>query len=171
MRRASCLLSLLVWIWLAACAKPEVITRYEPDVDFSALHTFGWMEVEEMESPPGLALDPLVDKRIRLSIEKSLYGQGFEQLKDGTPDFFIMYQGGLEEKTEPVPTYRGQGIVTGMQNVRYEEGTLVLDVYDAESKRLLWRGWAIKAFQNRDNAVAYIPKIVQELVRQFPPTN
>ena len=161
--------SVAIALALAACAKPSVRTQYKPEVDFSSLRTFNWIDPGRLETPPAHVLDALVDKRIRLSIEEALYEQGFHKARRGTPDFWITYHAALEARTEAVPLYRSPGIVTGMQNVTYQEGTLVLDVYDPDSLRLLWRGWAMNAFRNEDTAIAYIPDIVRALIRDFPP--
>jgi hypothetical protein len=52
----------------------------------------------------------------------------------------------------------------------YKEGTLVLDLYDAKTKQLIWRGSAEdtlsdKAEKNEKN----LDKAMQKLLKNFPP--
>jgi hypothetical protein len=66
------------------------------------------------------------------------------------------------------PYYRG-----GVYSYYYQEGTLVLDFIDAESKKLIWRGTA-KAYLEKEQTPEELDKIVNEAVEKilmnFPPS-
>jgi hypothetical protein len=156
-------------IWLipvllvgAACTAPgapgvlrprtEIEVERDPGADLSRLRTYRWMP-----GPP-LAVDdaridaPLLEKRIREAIAAALEARGYERKLAGTVDFFIAYHVSLSEKLkvssastsyagrssewpsalDPSP---GSAVMT-----TYEAGTLVIDLVDPATSRVLWRG-------------------------------
>jgi hypothetical protein len=56
--------------------------------------------------------------------------------------------------------------------VRYEAGTLVIDVVDGRTNRLLWRGWAQSKvgdmLNNRDRMAQRIDEEVSRMFERFP---
>ena len=59
------------------------------------------------------------------------------------------------------------------ETVRYEAGTLVLDVVDARTNKLVWRGWAQNSVEdmlrNRDRMARTIDQAVARMLRGLPP--
>jgi hypothetical protein len=55
----------------------------------------------------------------------------------------------------------------------FEAGTLVLDVIDAGTNRLVWRGWAQQAIgdvlENRDHMARRIDEAVSRMLASLPP--
>jgi len=56
--------------------------------------------------------------------------------------------------------------------IEYEQGTLVIDVLDARTERLLWRGWAQDSVQgildNQDRMEREINEAVTKMFARFP---
>jgi hypothetical protein len=56
--------------------------------------------------------------------------------------------------------------------MQYEAGTLVIDVLDARTNRLIWRGWAQDAVKgmltNQDTMARQINEAVARMFAQFP---
>jgi hypothetical protein len=56
--------------------------------------------------------------------------------------------------------------------LRYEAGTLVIDVIDARTNRLIWRGWAQGAvkgmLENEDTMARQINQGVARMFEEFP---
>jgi hypothetical protein len=53
----------------------------------------------------------------------------------------------------------------------YLEGTMVLDVYDSESKNLVWQAVGVKTVtENPDKREKSIPKAINKLMKKFPVT-
>jgi hypothetical protein len=67
--------------------------------------------------------------------------------------------------------YRG----TTQQYAReYVEGTLILDVVDARSDELIWRGWMREALDNDpkpENVRMYVDAAVSKILARFPPAS
>ena len=63
----------------------------------------------------------------------------------------------------------GMGTATTYENV-YTVGTLILDVYDAKTQKLLWRGSASDTIPEKSSSLAKkIDKAVTKMMKKFPP--
>lgn len=150
---------------------------------FSGLHTFAWV------TPlPGPVRNPILDsqileERVRRAVVTDLTRRGYvETTPDKSPDFIVTYHTVGKQKLQSTGPTFGFGFVDafpyGFGNVMfpvgndvqsYEEGTLMLDIIDGHSKRLVWRGWT-KDWVNRDNYSAKaVNQAVQEILAKFPP--
>lgn len=130
MFRALCLLSLTAVLGGAASGQ-TVTSTYDEDFSLSRLRVYGFRAEAREKSDP-LAEDTVTEKKLREALDDELQGQGFQPPASGmTPDFLVAFH----VKTEDKP--RGPG--GGREYVR---GMLVVDFYDAETNRLVWRGIA-----------------------------
>jgi hypothetical protein len=59
----------------------------------------------------------------------------------------------------------GMGGITPEQNV---EGTLVVDLYDAKNKSLVWRGIAQNTLNSNGNRNQQMEKAIQKMFKQWP---
>jgi hypothetical protein len=52
----------------------------------------------------------------------------------------------------------------------YKEGTLVVDMFDANTKKLLWRGNATDTLSDKsDKNIKKLDKSVEKMFKDFPP--
>lgn len=64
------------------------------------------------------------------------------------------------------PGYYGNTTVT---RTDYQEGTLVIDIFDASKKKLIWQGIGSREIeQDLDKRDKKLPKNVHEILAQFP---
>jgi len=157
----------------------SVTVDYDPEEDFSTYKTFGWLP----ERPPPTGdprLDsPLIDSRVRRAVDSTLTARGFRKILDGTPDFWVTYHTGVEQKLDVYTMNRGYvnrwGYTVSVPETRvsqYDEGTLVLDIADARERELVWRGVAqgrLRSQPTPDQTTAAVNEAVAELLKQFPP--
>ena len=58
------------------------------------------------------------------------------------------------------------------QAINYEQGTLVVDIVDARSNRVVWRGWAQDSVEgvidNQDRMERQFDEAVTRMLKQFP---
>jgi hypothetical protein len=56
--------------------------------------------------------------------------------------------------------------------VEYEQGTLVLDIVDARTRRIVWRGWAEQSLSgvidDQDRLQHEIDRGVEKMMQQIP---
>jgi hypothetical protein len=94
---------------------------------------------------------------------------GFRGSHWGYPRFGFYPAFGVAYRTGGGRGYRAGGALGGLGI-----GTLVVDVSDAETGDLIWRGWAEGALQEApgtDQLTAYIDDVVAKIMKDFPPPN
>lgn len=143
--------ALLSFSSLCACAAPlEVLVDLDDGAEFSALCNYAWVDgPDEGGSQPVVADNALLDARVRSAIFKELEAKGLYQAAGGKPELKVHYHALIEESTK-VLTHRNldeQGGVTLATSEQTEvftlsEGTLVVDIHEGATDRLIWRGVA-----------------------------
>ncbi len=128
------------------------------------------------------AQNPLVDQRIVKAIDYWLTMRGRREVKpEENPNVIVTYH--TNTKDEVVVTadtmgygygpgfYWGGGMGMGTTTARshtYTKGTLVVDVWDAKEKKLLFRGTATDTVDdNPEKMEKKINKCVEKMVKEF----
>ncbi len=170
---------------VTACASLRVQTDYDPATDFSALHTYAWLErPRPATGNPAIDDNSLLDARIRSAVDRVLASRGYRLLEGGRPDFRVGYYVTLEKETDVSIIddhwgyYHGDafhhgGIGLSWARVyQYDKGTLILDIVDPDGRRLLWRGSLgddITAAGSPADRQRRIDGAVETLLSRFPP--
>lgn len=167
---------------IAGCAPISVSYDYDPAFSFASLRTFAWLP-EPDERVGDARVDELVRSRIRNAFETQLAAKGYRKA-DGTPDFYIVYYAVVTTKLQvdtmydpgvwgPGPRVGWRGWGGTYVDVReYDEGTLILDVFDAEAYRLRWRGTAtavVDLESEPQRKTERINEAVRLILEKFPP--
>lgn len=137
-----------------------------PSASFAQYQTYAWTA-----GTP--ASNPLAENRIRSSVASQLAGHGFTL--SATPDIFVATITVTQEQKELVANGFGGGVVFGgyaTASVQtYETGTLIVDLYDARTKQLVWRGTAAGTLSDKpEKNTAKMNKAVAKMFEQYPPT-
>jgi uncharacterized protein DUF4136 len=119
------------------------------------------------------AVNPLAENRIRAAVESQLAPHGFTL--SPSPDVFVATISVTHEQKELVANGFGGGLVFGgyaTANLQtYETGTLIVDLYDARTKQLVWRGTATGTVSDKpEKNTAKMNKAVAKMFEQYPPT-
>ena len=169
---------------LSACSGIPVSQDFEQGFDFSSLKTFAWDANEEDQW--GVAdNNELVDRRIRSAIENTLTSRQFNQVDASKADFLVLYNvvvdqrirssnvsGGVSIGRSTRGRHGSIGISTGSQVRTYEQGTLLIDVIDVASDKLVWRGTSAQALPDLSDPqrlTDHINATVAAILEQFPP--
>jgi Domain of unknown function (DUF4136) len=144
---------------LAAAAETSV--EYDHQVDFSRYKTWSW---HQGVTP---AANPANDKRIREAIEKGLAARGLSRVDGGGP-LLVVYHASKTTQIDLAPIKNTPQTNTG---IRYaEKGSLVVDMRDAASGDVVWRGHATAVLDYGQNEIAaQIKAAVDKLLESFPP--
>jgi hypothetical protein len=154
----------------------ETSVDYDHAADFSGIQTYAWSGEQPAE------VNDLVHKRIINAIDDQLRIKGLTQV-ESDPDVYIIYHGGRSEKVVVDTTHHGYrygtgwrwrrygGTGTSTSTVRrYKEGTLIVDIYKAAEKELIWRGTVTGTVENDpDEKEKKINKGVAKLFEKYPP--
>lgn len=148
---------LMKLVLLAAGAATSV--EYDAQVDFSRYTTWSWHRVV---TP---AENSVVDKRIREAIEKGLTGRDISRI-DGGGTLLVSYHASktTEIGLEPIRN------LSAPAGVRYaEKGALVVELLDADSGRVVWRGLVSGALKHEPSFVPdQVAAAVEALLEKFP---
>ena len=172
MRHPAPILILILAASLPACSTTDVTSDYKKGVDFSKYRTWAWIPINEMRAPDPMAQNERADRFIRTGIERELVNRGYP-MRPGSPDFYVSYITGVKDDLGTTAWGYGYGgqawAAEGIQAYNYREGTLIVDVIDADKRELIWRGWAegvINTFEEPDQLVR---EAVQKIFAEFPP--
>jgi hypothetical protein len=162
---------------LSGCATMNVSSHVERGLDVSQYHTYDWGPADAL--PLGdarLDKDPFFLDHVQGAVEKAMAARGFTWSADGTPDLRIHFHANISERLDIDRLDRDRGYCTGVgctpATESYEAGTLVIDLIDARTNRLIWRGWAqntVKGMlENQDTMARQIDEAVTRMFERFP---
>jgi hypothetical protein len=160
---------LLVLLAIATFAfSREVRVDYDHRADFSQYKTYSWAKVETPNS--------LWDDRVKEAIDKALQAKGWTPVPGGG-DVSIVAVGTTNEKRTLHTFYDGFdgwlwggfGDATTYEDT-YQVGTLIVDMFDSRTKKLIWRGSATDVLSSKpDKNVKDLEKSVDKMFERFPP--
>ncbi len=163
---------------LAGCSSMRVWTDYGEGVDFAEFQTFQYRD-----SDTNLASSsPLVHQRIVATIEREMAASGLDRV-DADPDVFVSYYASTTEQLQFNTTYTGVGswgrhrrwgtsMTTATTTTStFEQGTMVIDIWDAHNNQLAWRGEITDTLSsNPDRNTGRINNGIARAFRDFPPS-
>src|SRR5262245_51221058 len=134
--------------------------------------TYGWAAAEPRPTgDPRLDSNRFFDERVRSAIEKELDGRGFE--KTATPDLWLHYHAAVRQDVYVSGCERLGDAREECRPEVYEAGTLLVDLVDAKTNRLLWRGLAggsvDRGVDNQEWMEQRIDETVARILKQLPP--
>jgi hypothetical protein len=146
------------------------------DADFSKYKTYKWVGIESAQY-----LDELTADQLMGTLEAELAKKGLTKSPSDKADFYIGYQiaSGNEKQlnhydigTEYEPEAGATAGTAGEAATTVHSGPLVLYMYDAAKKRLVW--WsvlfnAIDADANPDKKQKHLDKAIAKLLKDYPP--
>jgi hypothetical protein len=125
--------------------------------------------ISSAQMDPMLASSP-VGEAIRSDIVHSFAGRGYRE--SSAPDFLVAFYAGTGDIVDVrAYPYGYSGLSsTGKVDVRdFPAGTVIVDVVDASTKKLVWRGQGVSKIPNDPGLYAHqLAVAVKDIVAQFP---
>jgi hypothetical protein len=146
----------------------DVKTDFDHHANFPQYHTYSFAKVE---TP-----DPLWDDRVKEAIDRALSAKGWTRVPSGG-DVSIVAVGTTHEKQTLQTFYDGFdgwiwggfGTATTYQET-YPVGTLIVDMFDTNTKKLIWRGSATDVLSGKpEKDEKKLDKAVSKMFEHFPP--
>jgi hypothetical protein len=171
MRVRSAVAGVLALVALGCGYSIKSNTNYDHGVDFSAYDTFFMI-------PGSSSGDPLLDQRATTDVETALTNRGWVETPAGQGRAAVVVHAATRTKHNYQTFYDGwggwgwDGPWLGATNSveDYQVGTLVVDIFDATTKRVIWRGHASDALPNdRTDSGRATQAAVAKLFAGFPP--
>src|SRR5580692_7346762 len=170
-RRLLALVGTAIFVSATSMAQ-QVKTDYDREADFNQYKTYSWEKVQTRDS---LWVD-----RIKEAVNTALAAKGWTPVQSGGDVAIVAVETTQNQQT--LDTFydgfgggwrwRGFGgfgdSTTTVEN--YKVGTLVVDLFDAHTKTLLWRGSSSDTLSDKsDKNIKNLDKGVQKMFDHFPP--
>lgn len=127
---------------LTACATTHVRSFVERGIDVQRYRTYSWGPAREQATgDPRLDNNRFFQERIEAAIEHNLNARGFERTAAGESDLLIRYYASVEQQVNANGADQPYASCEGCQPYVFDAGTIVIDLIDARTKRMVWRGW------------------------------
>jgi len=162
----------LALLFATASFAQQVKTDYDRSANFSQYKTYSWEKVQTQ--------DALWVDRIKEAVNADLAAKGLTPVESGGDIAIVAMETTQNQRT--LNTFydgfgggwrwRGAGgfgtATTTVDN--YKVGTLIVDLFDAHTKTLIWRGSASDTLSDKsDKNIKNLDKGVQKMFDHFPP--
>jgi|SRR5579871_4734915 len=158
------------------CLFAKTVADYDHSVNFGKYHTYSWVGVNVQE--------PLWNERVTMAIDHQLTSKGWRKVESGG-DASISVVGSTRTEQTLETWYTGglgggwghrgwwvgggPGIATTTVE-RTPIGTLHIDIFDSQSKRVIWHGVCSDTLtEHPDQNEKKLEKAVADVFKKFPP--
>lgn len=166
-------LAALLCVTLTGCPNDvKVETDYNHNVNFAQFRTFSFADVK--------GDNPFFQDRLEREVTQILQAKGLHPVASNG-DLEITAVGAIHNRREYQTFYNNPGFgyywwggwgprYTTTREINYQVGTLVLDMYDGQSKRLVWRGTATNTLdESSEKTIARLNAAIDKMLQHFPP--
>jgi hypothetical protein len=167
MRTRFALCAMLVCIASTIAFGQQVSVNYNKTQSFTGYHTYAWGSDNANQ-----VQNSILAQVAQQDIDTALQSKGFQKVQESqNPDLLLTTSGGMKQETSYTAMGMrgfggGMGTITPQQNV---VGTLIVDLYDAKAKSLVWRGIGQDTLSNNGNKnQQVVGKAVQKMFKQWP---
>ncbi len=164
-------LLLLSTLLLTTVACAPLAARYDFDVeaDFSQYQNYQWKSKTHKNN--AITDNSLLEKRIQSLANEQLSFQNLN-LVTSNPDFYLTYHISTRERID-VRDYgygywRPYRYGPSTDIYQYTEGTLIVDMIDAKSNKLVWRGWTSRVINQPSLPEPLLEKALGDIFKNFP---
>jgi hypothetical protein len=164
------LLTLLAVSCGAVAMAQDVKVDFDKDANFGSIKTFAL----KIGTAWG---NPISEKRVATEFEQALTEKGWTKAEEAKADAIVVLHGATQVKKDLNTFYSGgggyryRGFGTAQTTVtEYTVGTLVVDIFEAKSKALIFRGTASDELSDKPEKNAKkLAKASDKMFKDFPP--
>ncbi|MFT4032715.1 MAG: DUF4136 domain-containing protein [Siphonobacter sp.] len=178
------LISLLWFSWGCSSVNVEKSKR----ANFNNYKTYAWMDPDIKAGKNPVYYNAIATQNVENTVDYTLNQKGLKK-NDTDPDIIVGYHFFVEQKTRTVanpapyygpyhgwgrwgwrgwaPGWWGWGGTT-YHNERYRDGTVVVDIVDTKTHKLVWRGSVEKALGSPENISRNLAQQVNKILEKYP---
>ena len=156
----------------------RVSAHVDPNADFAQFKTFAWGPPDSLPAgDPRLDENGFFQDHMQGAVERQMLRKGYAHAGErDTPDVRIHFHAVVRARMNVNNLDAGRGFCSGTDCgagvSEFEEGTLIVDVMDSRTNRLVWRGWAQDTIgdtlNNGDKLAERIDRAVTGLMGALP---
>ena len=144
----------------------SVHTDYDPSVNFSSFQTYYWADTDPV---PG---NDILNGRIMANVDAAMARRGWMKAPADQADLAVVVNVTTQQQQKLETFYTGWGgwgwggwgpVETTVHT--YLKGTMVVDLFDAKTKKLVWRGTATDTVS--DNPAKNEERIDKSIEKMF----
>ena len=164
----------MMFLFTGKASAQQVKTDYDRGANFARYKSYSWEQVKTKD-----ALD--VD-RIKNAVNSVLAAKGWTQVDSGGDVSIVVMETTRDQQTLNT-FYDGLGGGWGWRRFggggfgeattttdTYKVGTVVVDLFDTNTKQLIWRGSSSDTLsKNSDKNIKNLDKGVEKMFKNFPP--
>ena len=144
---------------------------HDPSADFKSFRTWAWISddpilgSQAVVSGSVVPLNPVLESWIRSAAEQTLEERGWQQAPQEEADLIATFGVGGRD------TQQSSGYGYGSQVTR-TRGSLSITIFDAQSKRGVWNGWATESqIAGKQMPQQKVKEIIAAVLDNFPYRN
>ena len=127
---------------IGACATMQVNSYVERGADVTRYRTYDWGPADtQATGDPRLDNNEFFRRRIQAQVDRRLGDLGFE-IAAASPDLVVHYHASVAQEVNANGLDQPHVSCEDCEPFVYDAGTIVVDLVDARTRRLVWRGWA-----------------------------
>jgi uncharacterized protein (DUF1501 family) len=161
------LCAMIVCVTSAVAFGQQVSVNYNHSQSFSQYHTYAWGSNNANQIQ-----NSILAQVAQQDIDTAMQAKGFQKVQESAkPDLILTANGGMKQQTSYSAWGMrgiggGMGGITPQQNV---EGTMIVDLYDAKTQSLVWRGIAQDTLSNNGNKnQQMVQNAINKMFKQWP---
>jgi hypothetical protein len=160
-------LALAVCLVTTMAVAQQVSVNYNHQASFSQYHTYAWGSNNKNQIQ-----NSILAQVAQQDINTAMQGKGLQMVQESqNPDLILVATGGEREQTS-YSAWGMRGIGGGMGGISPEqnvEATMIVNLYDAKTQSLIWRGIAQDTLNNNGNKnQEMVQKAIQKMFKQWP---
>ena len=138
-----------------------VSTDFDPSANFASYKTYYW---EKSDPMPG---NDILNGRIMADVDAAMARRGWMKASKGQADLAVVANVSTQQQQKLDTFYTGWGGWGPVETTvdTYLKGTLVVDLFDAKTKKLVWRG--IAADTVSDNPAKNAERVDKSVEKMF----
>jgi hypothetical protein len=143
----------------------KVSYDFDKNTNFEQFRTYKWVYIKGAEQ-----LEAELDRQIRLALDAQLGEKGLSRVDGDKADLYVGYQTAVSQE-EDIMSYSLNSATT-LGGTTVYVGQLVLDLYDAATDALVWRGAVSKTINRTakpEKRQKNLEKAAAKLLKNYPP--
>jgi len=174
---------LLATLSIGGCiSAPEIRVNSDKNADFSAYHSYGFVDSPGTDRA---GYTTLVTQYLKSAVSHELENRGY--VYSDEPDLLVNFYTRLEDRnfitSSPSPVYFGgyyeyrHGVyaaypyyINQTYSYSFKEGTVNVDLIDAQQKQMIWEGIAVNEVSKQDleNPQKAFEDVISAIFSQYP---
>ena len=152
----------------------NITTDYDHSADFARYKTYSWLKVQ--------AGDSLWEDRIKRDIDAQLAAKGWTEVNSNASATIAAFRSTQNQQSLETfydgfgggwrwRGFGGEGMATTTTDIT-KVGTLVVDIFDSKTQKLLWRGKESSDLSSKpEENEKSLAKDIASMFKRFPPSH